>query len=786
MSSDQDKMYVSSENEGRKRPGAYPSSDEKPGRSVEEFPDAGAPPMRYYPSGMAQAGMAPRPGAEHMMRQGPMHGAARTGMSEDSDLTDAMVFLNRIKEEYAESLPVYDSFLETMRDFKFGKIDADEVCKAVRILFKEKPFLVRQFDEYLPNHLRYSEGRSYAAPPVPEREREKYPPYRMQGYAAQQMPMGRMAPPGAMPLGRPAVPMPPPHYMARSSMPPSPVQHSPKSKQPQPGSCDADGSKQQMANDFIQLVKRKYAAKPIVYRQFIELLQNSKNGFDKLLSHVSALLVDTPELIERFERNFRPTGEAAVAGDADPLRGVKDVLSAKGVLEDFLRILNFYNQNFIGLDDLIFMLEPIIGDKESMRAFKAFIKYEEPTGCYDIKRFKDYEKVGSYKIYPAPITLGTGAPLAREVLNNMCVSVSILESEDSYVFRHKNSSEELLARVNDERSESDLHLDRLKYLISKLEELYTHMGESRLDMDDIEMSAALIKETFRRVYESKSSEVLEAILANPRRAIPVVLKRLHKVYKENLALHRRRKKFWRCVVDENYYKAYDTRGVLFKADERAVIALRNVHAESCTPFSARPSDPSVLEFIRDLYRTLATTNENIGCRKISVEKQMAFFDSVLARLTTEGSIFTTHFDYYALCLYVLTVYMRLAELQEMHFEPLHSNPAAVAIGYQADFHVPDRLAEVRRFTLQLLAKEIDSDTYEEHVRQLTDSKGYKLYNLRKIFSRIEKQVILLTDTDPEAEFEPSFPGQYSIGTTDGVVTMCRLEDSIEPEEAVDV
>ena len=39
------------------------------------------------------------------------------------------------------------------------------------------------------------------------------------------------------------------------------------------------------------------------------------------------------------------------------------------------------------------------------------------------------------------------------------------------MFRDKNSSEELLSRIDDERSEGDLNMGRLKYLIGKLEEL---------------------------------------------------------------------------------------------------------------------------------------------------------------------------------------------------------------------------------------------------------------------------------------------------------------------------
>ncbi|EQB61422.1 histone deacetylase sin3 component [Vairimorpha apis BRL 01] len=74
---------------------------------------------------------------------------------EDAEVCDAMNFLNRIKNEFSEDLVTYDNFLETMRDYKFGKIDADEVCKAVVLLFKDKSHLIDLFNEYLPNHLKF-------------------------------------------------------------------------------------------------------------------------------------------------------------------------------------------------------------------------------------------------------------------------------------------------------------------------------------------------------------------------------------------------------------------------------------------------------------------------------------------------------------------------------------------------------------------------------------------------------------------------------------------------------
>ena len=156
IQSEQDRMFSSDESEQKRIPNVPYNSEEKQTTNLDDYHDAKPQGMRYYPgiSG-PQHPIIPRHESEQILsRAPPRPPSPRANNPEDSDLTDAMVFLNSIKDEYADSLPVYDSFLETMSDFKFGKIDADEVCKAVRILFKHKPFLIRFFDEH---HLRYSD-----------------------------------------------------------------------------------------------------------------------------------------------------------------------------------------------------------------------------------------------------------------------------------------------------------------------------------------------------------------------------------------------------------------------------------------------------------------------------------------------------------------------------------------------------------------------------------------------------------------------------------------------------
>jgi len=782
MSTESDPIQNSSDhNSERKQSIPYEDMDKR-ARGMEDQP------LRYHTSVSPppQHPMMYRHGMEQMMMRPamPRSISPRMPQAEDSDLTDAMIFLNRIKEEFNENLHIYDSFLETMRDFRFEKIDAEEVCKAVRILFKEKPQLIRLFDEYLPHHLRYvdSLNRGYDMG-----ERHKGIPFRAPGFIAKPptpIHMGQMPPNSAMHMNRMGHPMQQhPSFIGRpvrQSPPPQmgmpqDAQHifKPPVQQPPPQS-----PRHKTAHDFVHQVKKRYLNKPLIYRQFVELLQNSKNSFEKLYTQVSALLCDSPDLIERFEKNFKTpqsADEVMYTTDIDPLKKIKQRLAEQGTLEQFLKAINFYNQNYLSANDLIALVEPLMDDGENLSAFKSFIKYEEVVLDGEMTKYRGCEKVGSYKILPVKLNANTSTALPWEVLNCTCVSVSTHESEeDTYVFRHKNQSEDLICRIVDERSEADLFMDRLKFLIVRLEELYETVDDSELDLDDIKMSSSLVKETLKSVYENKSSEILEAILTNPKRAIPVILKRLNRVFKDNLERLREFKKFWADIVEEHYYKAYDTKGVVYRSQEKNYLSLRNVGNESHTPLTFKVDDLETLGQLRGLFETYCKNHTSNSFRKPTVEAQMQRFDLMLDDLRGGAMSKVTNFTTYALYYYFMILYVRLVEIRKLSLGPVTSNRMAVSIALQEECQIDDRYAEILGAAESLMNKQIDADRFEEVVRRMSDSMGYKLYNFKKIVSKIEKQINALIDEKTEQEDENTEQGSYAIVKEGDVVSICKV------------
>lgn len=803
MSTESEAIQNSTEQENGKRQGMIPEEADKRPRHNEESA------ARYHSNGSTPQPhpMMYRHTMEPLMMRPtmPRSISPRGPPAEDNDLTDAMIFLNRIKEEFNDNLHVYDNFLETMRDFRFEKIDADEVCKAIRILFKDKPHLIRLFDEYLPHHLRYSDMNNRGGYEMQMGEGPKNMGFRGGPGFIPKPPtpihMGGMPPSSAMHMNRMGHQMPHSSFAGRTirqSPPPQmgvPLDAQQRFKnfvaQPLPQS-----PRHKTAHDFVQQVKKRYMNKPLVYRQFVELLQNSKNSFEKLYTQVNALLSDSPDLIEKFEKNFKTPNspdEIMYTHDADPLRQIKQKLAEQGNLELFLKVINFYNQNYISSEDLVNLVEPLIEDKDNLVAFKSFIKYEEIIIDGEPNKYKGLKKMGSYKLLPVPILITTSTSTPKEVLNNLCVCVATQESEDdTYIFRNKNHSEDLLCRIIDERSEADLVMGRLKFLIVQLEEIYESVEDGELDLHDIKMSSSLVKETLRSVYDNKSSEILESILTNPKKAIPIILKRLNKVLKENLERLREFKKFWREIAEEHYYKAYDTQGVLFRSQEKNYLSLRNVEIESRTPLSFKIQDSLIFSEIRNFFKIFTKNHSSNNFKKPSLESQLEIFDSAISEITglntnnvnsslnnTNNNINgiaskTVDFDTYALYYYILILYSRFEEIKSLKLPPISSNPMAVSLSLQEEFNIIDRYSEIIKAANDLMSKQIEADRFEDILRRMTDSKGYKLYNFKKIIAKIEKQInVLLEGGSEEVEEADNEEMLYTIQRNGDIVTIVK-------------
>ena len=84
--------------------------------------------------------------------------------------------------------------------------------------------------------------------------------------------------------------------------------------------------------------------------------------------------------------------------------------------------------------------------------------------------------------------------------------------------------------------------------------------------------------------------------------------------------------------------------------------------------------------------------------------------------------------------------------------------------------VGDRYQALVEAAEQFVARDIDADEFEDRARLLTDSNGYKLYNLKRLLSKVEKQVVALLEEDVAMD-----GGKYSVDWRDDTVTLVQIE-----------
>lgn len=708
--------------------------------------------------------------------------------AEDADLSDAMVYLSKIREEYEDDMVTYDNFLETMRDFKFGKVDAEEVCKAVRILFKNKPHLIETFNEYLPHHLRFYGDRPQD-PVVRPFERQMAmiappPQFRRPMYPGNGQMMGMSMPPPVM------------HQMMVS---PGNMQHgahqgfanglprvhasmripSGQMKQPVYQKMEEfEKIKAKQAQDFIQKVKRRYAHHPNVYKTFVEILQTHQtktNSFDKMKAEVNSLLWENPDLCEDFERNFIPIRKQSAVPEKDVLQRIKDVLKEKNLLEDFLKCINYFNQKFINEKDLLALVEPFLRSEELVKGFKSFIGYKEASK--ETPRSLDkYRKEGSYRVLPESVTNEKQDPIAKEVLNMTCVSCPTFESEDSnYVFLKRNIHEEALFRVEDERSEADLVVERIQYFINTLEEVIATNRGSELSMKDLKMSPGVIKEVLRDVYGKSAPEILEGILTKPQIAIPIVIKRFYTLNKKLRQCLREKRKMWREVVERNYLKALDVVGSAYKTAEKSIFTMKNIAGLGEEGLQIVLADHKLLEDVKMLCKTYARAGQ-ADAKKNAASDVCGVLDMVFEWLEMQEFGFVSSFPLFCVLRFVVLVYERLQEVKEMDFPTMRSSETAVAMDLQTLVVVEDRYSAVREVCLDFMRKAVDGYLFEDRIRELTECRGFKLYNLKKMMSKIEKHVAVLAESNAALD---SLHGRNTFESGEELYHFRKTGDAIE-------
>eukprot|EP00536_Pseudo-nitzschia_multiseries_P005159 jgi/Psemu1/254267/estExt_Genewise1Plus.C_940008 len=289
--------------------------------------------------------------------------------------------------------------------------------------------------------------------------------------------------------------------------------------------------------------------------------------------------------------------------------------------QEFLKCLDMYAQDILSKSEMLNFVEPLLG-KRNNKLFEEFKRilvaaggqgmstvpsiedswYSVPLSEIDFSRCRNCSP--SYRAlprdYPAPPCSQRSDEEAK-VLNNVWVSLPVGNEE---TFRHmrRNTYEETLFRVEDERFEIDMTIDSNLCTLALLEPFAQEMAQlsgedSQMQTDkeneskksaerkglggkrfrytfDPSILGVVHRNSITRIYGDNGPEMLELLRTNPSVAIPIVVSRLRQKDIEWRAVRDRLNRHWRELAQANYYKSLDHRGLTWRAMDKKAISNR--------------------------------------------------------------------------------------------------------------------------------------------------------------------------------------------------------------------
>mmetsp|Transcript_27369 Transcript_27369/g.65663 ORF Transcript_27369/g.65663 Transcript_27369/m.65663 type:complete len:1810 (+) Transcript_27369:69-5498(+) len=295
---------------------------------------------------------------------------------------------------------------------------------------------------------------------------------------------------------------------------------------------------------------------------------------------------------------------------------------------EFLKCMDMYSQEILSRSEMLTFVEPLLGRRNNklFEEFKRILQnagghgtsfgspviedawYSVPLSEIDFSRCRkcspSYRKLP--RDYPAPPCSQRSDEEAR-VLNDEWVSLPV-GSEESYTFRHmrRNTFEETLFRVEDERFEIDMTIDSNLCTLALLEPIAEEMAQlsqNELQIEDDKEAAVKSKEmqglggnlfrytfdknilgvihrnSITRIYGDNGKEMLDLMEKNPTVAIPLVVKRLQQKDIEWRRVRDRLNRHWKELAAHNYYKSLDHRNLTWRTTDKRALSTRILIAE---------------------------------------------------------------------------------------------------------------------------------------------------------------------------------------------------------------
>jgi paired amphipathic helix protein Sin3a len=165
-------------------------------------------------------------------------------------------------------------------------------------------------------------------------------------------------------------------------------------------------------------------------------------------------------------------------------------------------------------------------------------------------------------------------PLISSYLNSQWVSVPYGSEDFSFRHMRKNPYEDALFKTEDERFDSDLAIEQIKFTLNllqdALEEIKRLPADQQRDyhLDKKLFSATKLKPIYN-VYGDHGPKFRELLEQDPVRSLPVIIQRLNAKLEAWLASSKQEKeRVWKETAEKNFSKSLDHRSFYFKQNEK--------------------------------------------------------------------------------------------------------------------------------------------------------------------------------------------------------------------------
>jgi len=295
---------------------------------------------------------------------------------------------------------------------------------------------------------------------------------------------------------------------------------------------------------------------------------------------------------------------------------------------EFMKCLDMYAQEILSKSEMLNLVEPLLGKRNNklFEEFKHILSAAGGQGMSSVPSMEDSwysvplseidfsrcRKCGpSYRAlprdYPAP-PCSQRSDIESKVLNNVWVSLPV-GSEESYTFRHmrRNTYEETLFRVEDERFEIDMTIDSNTCTLALLEPFAQEMAQlsgddyhihrdkendSKANAErkglggkrfrytfDPNILGVIHRNSITRIYGDAGPQMVKLLKNNPSVAIPIVVSRLRQKDIEFRAVRDRLNRHWREMAQSNYYKSLDHRCLTWRTTDKRAISNRTLQSD---------------------------------------------------------------------------------------------------------------------------------------------------------------------------------------------------------------